>query len=99
MGIKVKIDELNRLNDKLRVYKSEEEVIVQDIKNSFLKIGYCYKSGNTKRLDELSNDLINKLMVINKNNHNNIRFITNNINHYLETNQKVEKIFENLLDE
>lgn len=99
MNVKVKVDELNRLNDKLRIYKNEEEVLVQDIKNSFLQIGYCYKNENANILDELNNSLVNKLIIINKNNYNNMHFIDKNINRYLEINQKVEKVFEDLLDE
>jgi len=97
MDFKINVEEMNKLNNKLNIYKNEELLLIQDFMDVFLQISHFYKNDNNKLLDELTDSLINKIKIIDKNNYNYMKYIDKNVSSYLLTSQKVDKIFDDLL--
>jgi len=98
MTNKINVEELSKINEKIKIYKSEEELNFSNIKEVLENINYNYETNNTKKLTELENGLINKINTINNNHRSNIEIIEKNIDKYKKINQETEKIFYDLLD-
>ena len=94
----INIEQLGKVNERVKIYTTDEELQFSSIKSVLNNINYNYDTDNTIKLEELDEELINKLKKINKNNNLDMLIIDKNINKYKELNQNTEKIFKNLME-
>ena len=92
------IEQLEKVNERIKIYATDEELQFSSIKSVLNNINYNYDTDNTIKLEELDEELINKLKKINKNHNLDMLIIDKNINKYKELNQNTEKIFKNLME-
>ena len=92
------IEQLGKVNERMKIYATDEELQFSSIKSVLNNINYNYDTDNTIKLEELDEELINKLKKINKNHNLDMLIIDKNINKYKELNQNTEKIFKNLME-
>ena len=92
------IEQLGKVNERIKIYATDEELQFSSIKSVLNNINYNYDTDNTIKLEELDEELINKLKKINKNHNLDMLIIDKNINKYKELNQNTEKIFKNLME-
>ena len=92
------IEQLGKVNERVKIYTTDEELQFSSIKSVLNNINYNYDTDNTIKLEELDEELINKLKKINKNHNLDMLIIDKNINKYKELNQNTEKIFKNLME-
>ena len=94
----INIEQLGKVNERVKIYTTDEELQFSSIKSVLNNINYNYDTDNTIKLEELDEELINKLKKINKNHNLDMLIIDKNINKYKELNQNTEKIFKNLME-
>lgn len=92
----IEIDSLSKANDKIKMYKHEEEISFSEINKNYKNINYSYNTDNRGRLIELENELISKFKIINKIHNDNIIVIDKNIRNYIKTSKKVAKDFSKI---
>lgn len=92
----IEIDSLEKANDKIRMYKNEEDISFSEINKNYKNINYSYNTDNRMRLIELENELINKFKIISKIHNDNIVVIDKNIRNYIKTSKKVAKDFSEI---
>ena len=92
------IEQLGKVNERIKIYATDEELQFSSIKSVLNNINYNYDTDNTIKLEELDEELINKLKKINKNHNTDMLIIDKNINKYKELNKNTEKIFKNLME-
>ena len=92
------IEQLGKVNERIKIYTTDEELQFSSIKSVLNNINYNYDTDNTIKLEELDEELINKLKKINKNHNLDMLIIDKNINKYKELNQNTEKIFKKLME-
>ena len=98
MKSNMNIEQLGKVNERIKIYATDEELQFSSIKSVLNNINYNYDTDNTIKLEELEEELINKLKKINKNHNTDMLIIDKNINKYKELNQNTEKIFKNLME-
>lgn len=98
MKSNMNIEQLGKVNERIKIYATDEELQFSSIKSVLNNINYNYDTDNTIKLEELDEELINKLKKINKNHNLDMLIIDKNINKYKELNQNIEKIFKNLME-
>lgn len=98
MKSNMNVEQLGKINEKLKLYIRDEEIDFSNIKSILESINYNYDTGNVVKLEELEVELINKLKKINKNHNTDMLVIEKNINKYKELNQNTEKIFNDLME-
>ena len=98
MKSNMNIEQLGKVNERIKIYTTDEELQFYTIKSVLDNINYNYDTDNTIKLEELDEELINKLKKINKNHNIDMLVIDKNINKYKELNQNTEKIFKNLME-
>ena len=98
MKSNMNIEQLGKVNERIKIYTTDEELQFSSIKSVLNNINYNYDTNNTIKLEELEEELINKLKKINKNHNTDMFIIDKNINKYKELNQNTEKIFKNLME-
>jgi len=98
MKSNMNIEQLGKVNERIKIYATDEELQFSSIKSVLNNINYNYDTDNTIKLEELDEELINKLKKINKNHNLDMLIIDKNINKYKELNQNTEKIFKNLME-
>ena len=98
MKSNINIEQLGKVNERIKIYTTDEELQFSSIKSVLNNINYNYDTDNTIKLEELDEELINKLKKINKNHNLDMLIIDKNINKYKELNQNTEKIFKNLIE-
>jgi len=98
MKSNMNIEQLGKVNERIKIYATDEELQFSSIKSVLNNINYNYDTDNTIKLEELDEELINKLKKINKNHNTDMLIIDKNINKYKELNQNTEKIFKNLME-
>lgn len=98
MKSNMNIEQLGKVNERIKIYTTDEELQFSSIKSVLNNINYNYDTDNTIKLEELDEELINKLKKINKNHNLDMLIIDKNINKYKELNQNTEKIFKNLME-
>ena len=92
------IEQLEKVNERIKIHATDEELQFSSIKSVLDNINYNYDTENTIKLEELDEELINKLKKINKNHNIDMLIIDKNINKYKELNQNTEKIFKKLME-
>ena len=92
------IEQLGKVNERIKIYTTDEELQFSSIKSVLDNINYNYDTNNTIKLEEIEEELTNKLKKINKNHSTDRLIIDKNINKYKELNQNTEKIFKNLME-
>ena len=97
MKSNMNIEQLGKVNERIKIYTTEEEIQISNINAILNNINYNYATDNTIKLEELQVELMNKIKKINKNHNTNILIINKNINKYKEASQSTEKIFKNLI--
>lgn len=98
MKSNMNIEQLGKVNERIKIYATDEELEFYNIKSVLNNINYNYDTDNTIKLEELDEELINKLKKINKNHNLDMLIIDKNINKYKELNQNTEKIFKDLME-
>ena len=98
MESNMNIEQLEKVNERIKIHATEEELQFSSIKSVLNNINYNYDTDNTIKLEELDEELINKLKKINKNHNIDMLIIDKNINKYKELNQNTEKIFKKLIE-
>lgn len=98
MKSNMNIEQLGKVNERIKIYTTDEELQFSSIKSVLNNINYNYDTDNTIKLEELEEELINKLKKINKNHNTDMLIIDKNINKYKELNQNTEKIFKKLME-
>lgn len=98
MKSNMNIEQLRKVNERVKIYATDEELQFSSIKSVLNNINYNYDTDNTIKLEELVEELINKLKKINKNHNTDMLIIDKNINKYKELKQNTEKIFKNLME-
>lgn len=98
MKSNMNIEQLGKVNERIKIYATDEELQFSSIKSVLNNINYNYDTENTIKLEELEEELINKLKKINKNHNTDMLIIDKNINKYKELKQNTEKIFKNLME-
>ena len=98
MKSNINIEQLGKINEKLKLYIKDEELEIADIKSILNSINYNYDTDNAKKIEEVQLELTNKLKIINKNHNTDIFIIEKNIDLYKEINKNTEKIFKDLTE-
>ena len=98
MESNMNIEQLEKVNERIKIHATEEELQFSSIKSVLNNINYNYDTDNTIKLEELDEELINKLKKINKNHNLDMLIIDNNINKYKELKKKKKKIFKKLIE-
>ena len=89
----IEIDSLTKAKDKIKIYKHEEDISFSEINKNYKNINYNYNTGNTNRIIELENELINKFKIISRIHNDNIFVIDKNIYNYIKTAKDVTNTF------
>lgn len=75
----IDINNLENSVKKLEMYKKEETIIFEDLKEIFNNINYNYITDNKDILENLKIDILSKFKIILENHINNIKLLSNNI--------------------
>lgn len=92
----IDINNLINANDKIKMYKSEEDIIFSEINKNFENIKYSYNTSNLENILKIENELLLKFSTISKIHNNNVTVINKNILKYIELSKKTVNIFENI---
>ena len=92
----MKIEEVNSCLDKFKLYKEQEQLFIEDITNCLNNIKNSYYSNNSKKIDNLNLELLNKLNVISNIHTNNITVIEKSIGKYRSAEVTAKKLFEDI---
>lgn len=92
----MKIEEVNSCLDKFKLYKEQEQLFIEDMINCLNSIKNSYQSNNSKKVDNLNLELINKLKVISNIHTNNVIVIEKSIDKYRVAEATAKKIFEDI---
>ena len=79
MKSNMNIEQLGKVNERIKIYATDEELQFSSIKSVLNNINYNYDTDNTIKLEELDEELINKLKKINKNHNLDMLIIDKNI--------------------
>ena len=92
------IDEIsiNNIIEKLKMYRRLESLNYNKIKLSMKNLNINYNTSNTKRLNDITFEIDNKLKIIDKNHNGNIDIISKKLSNYIESSKKTEKIFADI---
>lgn len=89
-------EEIQKSIGKIKMYRNQENLILDEIKANLKNIGYIYNSSNTDSLEMKKNEIYKKMNTINKIHYNNSLVLQKNILKYKDTSKKVKKIFDNI---
>lgn len=92
----MRIDYVNSSLDKFKLYKKQEQLLVDSITGCLEEIKYNYQSNNSKKVDNLNNELVEKINIIANIHDNNIIVIERAIEKYRIAEAKSKKIFEDI---
>lgn len=92
----MKIEEVNSCLDKFKLYKEQEQLFIEDITNCLNSIKNSYYSNNSKKIDNLNLELLNKLNVISNIHTNNVTVIEKSIGKYRSAEVTAKKLFEDI---
>ena len=82
--------------DKVKVYKNQIDINLNNINDNFKNINYYYNTSNSEKLITLQEQLKNKFNVIRQIHENDINYLTKKVNTYNETSMKVSQMFEDI---
>lgn len=91
------IEQINKVVDKVKIYKSQEDVIFDDFKNSINEFHYNYDTNNSSRIDEIKKQIVSKFSVITAIHNNNVVVFTKNIESYITISSNVRNKFNNII--
>lgn len=89
-------DELNNQLEKIAMYKSNESIIFDSIKEILNHYDYLCETNNQEKINDIKIELFNKLNTIKNIHENYIKIIYQNITKYEETSKKTEIILSNI---
>jgi hypothetical protein len=89
-------EEIEKNITKIELYKNEEELDFDNILDKITDMNYCYMTNNTKSIEEIKTDFLNKFKVIQSNHNNNVTILNNTLEKYSQIAEKVKKDFENI---
>ena len=92
------VDEMNVVIDNLEIYRNDESLNSDDIKNTLTNINHYYKTDNTKQFIDLDQEFITKMNTIIKLHDMNITTLKKTVQTYVETAKKVSESFSNIGD-
>lgn len=92
----MRIDYVNSSLDKFKLYKKQEQLLVDSITGCLEEIKYNYQSNNSKKVDNLNNELVEKINIIANIHDNNVIVIERAIEKYRIAEAKSKKIFEDI---
>lgn len=92
----INLNSLECSNKKLSLYKREEDLIFDDLKDRFNKINYGYQTKHTSSLISLESELFKKFKVISQAHQNNMTIMNKVMTGYRETQNKVSEILNNI---
>ncbi len=90
------IEQINGVIDKIAMYKKQEDISFDKIKQNLLNLNVPYKTNNTNRLNNISLEIMNKFGTIAKIHSNNMLVLQKNVIKYRETARKVARKFDNI---
>lgn len=93
----INVEELSKSNEKIKMYKVDEELVFDDMKEVLKKLSYYYESDTVGKLESISMELIKKLKLIGEIHNNNVRVIEKSITNYKNLNQETERIFHDVI--
>lgn len=92
----MRIDYVNSSLDKFKLYKKQEQLLMDSITGCLDEIKYNYQSNNSKKVDNLNNELVEKINIIANIHDNNVIVIERAIEKYRIAEAKSKKIFEDI---
>lgn len=92
------VDEMNVAIDNLEIYRNDESLNFDDIKNTLTNISHYYKTDNTKQFIDLDQEFITKMNTIIKLHDMNITTLKKTVQTYVETAKNVSESFSNIGD-
>lgn len=92
----MKIDYVIGSLDKFKMYKEQEQLLLDSITSCFEKIKYNYQSNNSKKINNLNNELVEKTNIIGNIHDNNVVVIERAIEKYRIAEAKSKKLFEDI---
>ena len=92
------VDEMNVAIDNLEIYRNDESLNFDDIKNTLTNINHYYKTDNTKQFIDLDQEFITKMNTIIKLHDMNITTLKKTVQTYVETAKNVSESFSNIGD-
>ena len=81
-------NEIVLINDKLKLFKKEEDLSIEAIDNIYIEINNNYKTNNTDKLYLLESEVLNNLNVISRIHNDNIYVLDKKREQYLELKKK-----------
>lgn len=92
----MKIEEINSCLDKFKLYKEQEQLFIEDVTKCLDSLKNSYYSNNSKRIENINLEIINKLKVISNVHNNNVTVIEKNIDKYRRADILAKSLFENI---
>lgn len=92
----IDINELERHNKKIALYRREEIITVEDMGHSIHQVGHYYQTKNSDSIAQLEDEMMKKLKKIIQIHNEHILMIEKVKKEYLETEKQVSKIFKNI---
>lgn len=90
------INQIENSVKKLQMYKEQEEINLENLKEIFNNIKYNYITNNKDTLEDIELDIILKYKIIINNNHNNIKILNINIERFKTAKTEMENILNNV---
>ena len=81
-------NEIVLINDKLKLFKKEEDLSIEAIDNIYIEINNNYKTNNTDKLYLLESEVLNNLNDISRIHNDNIYVLDKKREQYLELKKK-----------
>lgn len=92
------IDEMNVVIDNFEIYKNDESLNFDDIKNTLTNINHYYKTDNTKQFIDLDEEFITKMNTITKLHDTNVTTLKKTVQTYVKTAKDVAQSFSDIGD-
>ena len=90
-------EEISKTIKNLELETKEEKLNLDDIKTSLETLNLNYKTDNSDKLNNLAFMLNNKFKIISSIHDDNILVLNKNMETYIDTRNKVSKIFDDII--
>ena len=97
-GIMMDIEEVDKVINKLSMYKKEEDLIIEEIDGYFNDVQYYYQTNNSNDLLEIMDVIIENMKKLDQIHFQNILKLEKYMNNYIDTVKKTKRVLEELGD-
>ncbi len=90
------IEKMNTTIDKIKIYKNQIDINLNNISENFKSTSYYYNTSNTEKLTNLQEQLKEKFNVIRQIHENDINYLMKKVDSYNKTSMTVSQMFEDI---